>query len=140
MAAENINERGRWPWQRRRWATKAGVAESRAAQHGDAASAIENLPDLEPVSHARDAEMILAVFRTVVLGAALIGPFLFYSDYSLGWRDIAPAFVRSASACAALLLWRWIWPWSQPGCNWAKIISFFRFTTLLSLWAVCGFV
>src|SRR5687768_6747271 len=93
MAAENINERGRWPWQRGRWATKASSALARAGHRaeGDAAHALENLPDLEPVSHARDAEMILAVFRTVVLGAALIGPFLFYADYSLGWREIALA-------------------------------------------------
>ena len=91
MAAENINERGRWPWQRTRWATKASDAGARAVLTGDAAPALENLPDLEPVSHSRDAEMILAVFRTVVLGTALLGPFLFYTDYSLGWREIALA-------------------------------------------------
>lgn len=94
MAAENINERGRWPWQRLRASDGSLVASrdsARAIAPRDAADSLENLPDLEPVSHARDAEMILAVFRTVVLGAALIGPFFFYADYSLGWREIALA-------------------------------------------------
>ena len=69
MAVENINERRRWPWQRLRL-TGQDKAASRA---GLAEDAFDTLPDLEPVSHSRDAEMILAVFRTVVLGAALLG-------------------------------------------------------------------
>ena len=88
MAAEEINERSRWSWQRLRL---SGQDEAQALAQGEATEALENLPDLEPVSHSRDAEMILAVFRTVVLGAAMIGPFLLYPGYSLGWREIALA-------------------------------------------------
>ncbi len=91
MAVENINERGRWPWQRLRLALKLNGASRTGTPEGDAAEAFDTLPDLEPVSHSRDAEMILAVFRTVVLGAALLGPFLFYPGYALSWREIALA-------------------------------------------------
>ncbi len=91
MAAENINERGRWPWQRTKTSTGATATSGAYRGAGDAADALENLPDLEPVSHSRDAEMILAVFRTVVLGAALIGPFIFYPGFSLSWQAIALA-------------------------------------------------
>lgn len=91
MAAENINERGRWPWHRLGLTTKPTVASDAGTDAVDGVDAFENLPDLEPVSHSRDAEMILAVFRTVVLGAALIGPFLMYADFALTWQEIALA-------------------------------------------------
>ena len=86
MAAEHINERARtvwlWPWKRER---AASVAAHESLVAGGP------LPGDEVEGHSRDAEMILAVFRTVVLVGALVGPHFFVSGDSLGWREIALA-------------------------------------------------
>jgi serine phosphatase RsbU (regulator of sigma subunit) len=87
MAAENINERQRWlwPWQRER--SEAAVAPA-AHAHSD------HLPEApETASHSRDAEMILAVFRTIVLIMALAGSRVFNSDYAYTSSEITLAAV-----------------------------------------------
>lgn len=99
MAVENINERGRRPWQRQRTssivqaevqaddATRTALpvaAPGISPSHSIAAESVSESP-------SRDAEMILAVFRTVVLVAALFGPRLIFSDYSITPELIALA-------------------------------------------------
>ena len=88
MAAENINERARtawlWPWKRERAASVEAPAHDLLASGSPP-------PGDEVEGYSRDAEMILAVFRTVVLVGALVGPRLFTSDSSLTPREIALA-------------------------------------------------
>ncbi len=87
MAVENINERAQtgrfWPWKRERGTSQAAPAQERVGSGPTPGEEIEG--------HSRDAEMILAVFRTVILVVALVGPHVFYSDYALGPLGIALA-------------------------------------------------
>ena len=86
MAAENINERGRpaWLWLRRQESAVPADAPAPDATHPEGPP-----PESEFDEHSRDAEMILAVFRTVVLIVALLGPRLF--GRALEPREIALA-------------------------------------------------
>ena len=89
MAAENIDERVKtarlWPWKRERAAGSAVLATA-SAQELPTKSAGDEIE-----AHARDAEMILAVFRTVILVVALVGPHIFDPDYTLGPHEVALA-------------------------------------------------
>ena len=83
MVVSHFAERARSAWHWRR--PRAGVAGHDAAH---------TAPGLGVDDHSRDAEMILAVFRTVILVIALVGPRLFGDEVVMGRKEIAPACVR----------------------------------------------